>query len=210
VSASGYNVQDVRAAAAPKSPQVERTLWYQFYLHGERGRAGLAANRGDYARLLCHEWSPTWTFTDGDFEASRSSFDSPDVVDVSVHSYRHRFGLVNGDPAYQASEERMAPQPVITVPRIVLDGVHDTVTPPRPRDQHQQHFASLIDYRCVDAGHNLPQENPVEFARAVTDLRSILWRRRLPAVKPRADSRCPVRETAGCCLPRRGSDRATE
>jgi len=174
VTVSGYNVQDIAAEAAPRPPAAERTLWYQYYLHGDRGRAGLRANRDQYARLLWQEWSPTWAFTDADFEATRPSFGNPDFVDVVVHSYRHRFGLVPGDPAYQATEDRIAGQPPVTVSAIVLDGRHDTVRPPRPRDQHEAHFPLLRDYRCLDAGHNPPQERPAEFARAVTDLHASL------------------------------------
>jgi pimeloyl-ACP methyl ester carboxylesterase len=172
LSVSGYMVQDIRAEANPKPPASERTLWYQYYLHGERGRAGLRAHRADYARLLWQEWSPTWSFTDRDFEATSRSFDNPDFVDVVVHSYRHRFGLVDGDPAYQTTEERIAEQPPITVPTIVMDGTDDTVTPARPREQHEPHFTKLLDYRHVAAGHNVPQENPAEFARAVSDLQA--------------------------------------
>jgi pimeloyl-ACP methyl ester carboxylesterase len=170
VTASGYNVQAISAEAAPKPPATERTFWYQYYLHTERGRAGLATYRAEYARLLWQDWSPTWAFTDADFESTRTSFDNTDFVDVVVHSYRHRYGLVDGDPAYQATEDCIAGQPVITVPTIVLDGRQDTVTPPRPREQHEPHFARLVDYRLADAGHNAPQEDPIEFARAVTDL----------------------------------------
>jgi pimeloyl-ACP methyl ester carboxylesterase len=171
VTVSGYNVQDIRAEAAPRPPAAERTLWYQYYLHGDRGEAGLRAYRDEYARLLWQEWSPAWAFTDADFAATRPSFSNPDFAEVVVHSYRHRFGLVPGDPAYQATEERIAGQPPVTVPAIVLDGRHDTVRPPRPREQHEAHFPALADYRRVDAGHNPPQESPAEFARAVTDLR---------------------------------------
>ena len=88
-----------------------------------------------------------------------------------MHSYRHRYGLVEGDPAYDDTERRIAEQPSITVPTIIIDGQHDTVTPAQPRDTHEQHFASLVDYRLVNAGHGLPQEAPEEFAQAVLDLR---------------------------------------
>ena len=174
VTASGYNVQAITAESSPKAPATERTLWYQYYLHGERGRKGLSAHRREYARLLWQEWSPTWAFTDTEFEATAPSLDNPDFVDVVVHSYRHRFGLVPGDSAYDAIEKQLAAQPKITVPTIVLDGLHDTVTPPRPRSQHESHFPALMNYRQVDAGHNIPQENPSAFARAVIELRGML------------------------------------
>jgi pimeloyl-ACP methyl ester carboxylesterase len=49
VTASGYNVQNISAAALPASPEFERRLWYQYYLYGERGRAGLNAHRREFA-----------------------------------------------------------------------------------------------------------------------------------------------------------------
>jgi pimeloyl-ACP methyl ester carboxylesterase len=171
VSGNGYLLQDIAGSVAPSLPHLERKHWYQYYLHGDRGRAGLIEHRAELARLLWEEWSPTWAFTEDEFEATRASFDNPDFVDVVVHSYRHRYGLVAGDPAYDETEDRIAEQPRIAVPTIVIDGEHDTVTPARPRDAHEPHFTSLVDYRLVDAGHNLPQEAPEEFARAVLDLR---------------------------------------
>jgi pimeloyl-ACP methyl ester carboxylesterase len=177
VTVTGYNVQNIAAAGEPEPPELERMLWYQYYLHGERGRAGLTAHRAELARLLWRDWSPTWNFTEPDFRATAASFDNPDFVEVIVHSYRHRYGLVEGDAAYQATEDRIADQPAIDVPTMVLDGAHDTVSPPRPRSEHEGYFANLIDYRCLDAGHNPPQENPVEFARAVLDLHTYLSKR---------------------------------
>jgi pimeloyl-ACP methyl ester carboxylesterase len=95
VSVSGYNVQNIPAATTPAPPQFERSLWYQYYLHGERGRTGLSTYRREFAELLWREWSPGWSFTDDEFSSTAASFDNPDFVDVVVHSYRHRYGLVS-------------------------------------------------------------------------------------------------------------------
>lgn len=170
VTVDGYNVQDIADANTPAAPATESALWYQYYLHGERGRAGLAANRREFARLLWAQWSPTWRFTDADFAASAPSFDNPDFVDVVVHSYRHRFGLAAGDPAYDATERLIAGQPTITVPSVVLDCADDGLGPPVTRAEHEQHFGQLIAHRLVAAGHNLPQERPDEFADAIIEL----------------------------------------
>lgn len=170
VSGNGYLLQDIAGSRTPSAPHLERKHWYQYYLHGERGREGLRAHRAELARLLWEEWSPTWSFDDDEFEATRPAFDNPDFVEVVLHSYRHRYGLVDGDPAYDDTERRIAAQPPITVPTIVLDGEHDTVTLAQARDEHEPHFSSLLDHRLVDAGHNLPQEAPEEFARAILDL----------------------------------------
>ena len=169
VTVDGYNVQDIARASTPARPEQESAFWYQYYLHGERGHRGLEQYRAEFTRLLWRQWSPRWAFTDEQFAATVASFDNPDFVDVVVHSYRHRYGLVAGDPAYEATEERIAAQPVITVPTVVLDAEHDGLGPPgrRAPGEHEEHFTQLVDHRFVDAGHDLPQENPTAFLEAV-------------------------------------------
>ncbi len=44
----------------PDTPENEHRLWYQYYFHSERGRAGLAADRRGLCKLLWQLWSPTW------------------------------------------------------------------------------------------------------------------------------------------------------
>jgi pimeloyl-ACP methyl ester carboxylesterase len=171
VTVDGYNVQKIEGALVPATPERESVYWYQYYLHGERGRRGLERYRTEYAKLLWQQWSPRWSFTDETLMATAESFDNPDFVDVVVHSYRHRYGLVDGDPAYELTEQRIATQPVVTVPTVVLDTEHDGLGPRPVSGTHEDHFSELVAHRLVDAGHGLPQENPDAFARAVLLLR---------------------------------------
>lgn len=148
-------------------------MWYQYYLHGELGRAGIAAFRREFTHLLWHEWSPHWQFTDDEFEATAVSFDNPDFVDVVVHSYRHRYELAEGDPAYQELEDPISTQPVIPVPTVVLDPTDDPLIPfVPPRESHEWRFPELLNVRAVNAGHNVPQEAPALFAEAVLHARA--------------------------------------
>ncbi len=176
VSANGYNIQDIAAAAQPIAPEDEHRYWYQYYFHGERGRAGLARNRRPLCRLLWRLWSPTWAFDDATFEQTAPSFDNPDFVDVVIQSYRHRFGLAPGDPAVEATERRLAAQPPIPVPTITLDPADDGVMPSGGSAHHAPHFTGRHEHRVVPgAGHNLPQEAPEAFADAV--LAAMAWSR---------------------------------
>ena len=59
----------------------------------------------------------------------RSAHDNPDYVDVVIHSYRHRFGLADGDPQYAELQRRLAALPPITVPAITLDGEATALRP---------------------------------------------------------------------------------
>lgn len=171
VTGCGYNIQDIAGSARPAAPEQEHRHWYQYYFHTERGRAGLAANRRDFCRLLWRLWSPHWEFDAATYGASAGSFDNPDFVDVVIQSYRHRFGYAAGDPAYDAIEARLAAQPAIAVPTVNLHGEGDGVSPPENSAGHARHFSG--PYRRVlvpRAGHNLPQEEPAIWAEAILDL----------------------------------------
>ncbi|MGU3386002.1 alpha/beta fold hydrolase [Methylobacterium sp. D53M] len=167
----GYNIQNIPAAGRPAAPETEHRLWYQYYLHGERGRAGLAENRDAFCRLLWQLWSPTWAFDAETFARTARAFDNPDFVDVVVHSYRHRFGLVPSDPALVAIEGRLAAQPAIAVPSIVLLGGDDGVGPPTATDTDARRFTGPYRREIVaGVGHNFPQEAPDAFAAAIRAL----------------------------------------
>ncbi|MFD1723001.1 alpha/beta fold hydrolase [Amnibacterium endophyticum] len=171
VTVDGYNVQDLARAAQPAEPEQERHRWYQYYLHGERGRTGLERHRREFARVLWREWSPEWAFSDEEFDATAPSFDNPDFVDVVVHSYRHRYGLVDGDPAYAQLEARIAQLPPVRVPTVVVDATRDGLGPPPDPAEHRLHFPHLVANPQLSVGHATPQEAPRLFADAVALLR---------------------------------------
>ncbi|WP_205856601.1 alpha/beta fold hydrolase [Phytoactinopolyspora endophytica] len=171
VTVGGYNVHDISAmAATPDPPAMESRMWYQWYFHSDRGRAGLARYRRELTRQLWTEWSPGWNIPDGAFEATAASFDNPDFVDTVIHSYRHRYGLAAGDPVYEDSETTIAQTPPISVPTIVIDLTEDPVLETKPEAAHAARFTDLVDYRRIATGHNTPQENPVAFAEAIRTL----------------------------------------
>jgi pimeloyl-ACP methyl ester carboxylesterase len=168
VSCGGYSIQNIAKEQEPASPGAEHLLWYQYYLHGSRGRAGLTANRNEFCHLLWKIWSPTWEFSQEEFEATAAAFENADFVDVVTHSYRHRFGLVEGDPAYQSIESRLATQPKIIVPSLVMEGGADAVDPPAKDDPFAQHFTGPYRREVVEGvGHNVPQEAPERFADGI-------------------------------------------
>jgi pimeloyl-ACP methyl ester carboxylesterase len=171
VSFNSYNIFDHARAMEPLPPEEEAPLWYQYYFHTERGRAALQRNRRGVTRLLWKQWSPTWRFDEATFERSAAAFDNPDWVDVVIHSYRHRYNLVAGDPAYADIDRQLAAQPPITVPTITFDGADDGVRPPANAQAHAHRFTGPRSHRVVPGvGHNMPQEVPRVFADAVLEL----------------------------------------
>ncbi|MDA1099553.1 MAG: alpha/beta hydrolase [Proteobacteria bacterium] len=171
VSCNGYNIQNVAGAARPAAPDMEHRLWYQYYFHGARGQAGLAANRHAFCKLLWRLWSPNWQFDDATYDATAASFENPDFVDVVIHSYRHRYGLATGDPGVEDIEARLAGRPLIAAPAVALDGGGDGVMAPTGCAGHERFFSGPYRRQVVPlVGHNLPQEAPGDFAEAVLSL----------------------------------------
>lgn len=168
VTVGGYNLFGP-PVTEPLPPEVEHVLWYQYYLHTERGRAMLEQNRRGFCRLLWQLWSPNWSFSEETFAASAESLDSPDFVDVVLHSYRHRCGLVAGDPALIGLAERLErDQPAISVPAISLYSGAGLLPTSAARARDAGRFLSRWDCRELEGvGHNVPQEAPAEFADAV-------------------------------------------
>jgi pimeloyl-ACP methyl ester carboxylesterase len=171
VTGNGYNIQNITASVKPVAPAQEHRFWYQYYFHTERGRAGLEQNRRALCRYIWQIWSPDWAFDDATYEKSAASFDNPDFVAVTIQSYRHRFGYAAGDPALEPIEQRLAAQPAITVPTIVLHGASSGIQPPAGSQPQARLFTGPYQRRVLPKiGHNLPQEAPRVVADAVLEL----------------------------------------
>jgi pimeloyl-ACP methyl ester carboxylesterase len=171
VTVNSYLIQDLARAMVPINPDYEASLWYEYYFQIERGRAGLAANRREIAKILWEEWSPDWDFDDATFNRTAVAHDNPDYVDVVIHSYRHRFGLAPGDPAYADLQRRLASMPAMSAPTVTVDGDSDGVLPASDGRASASKFTGRRIHRVVPgAGHNVPQEAPEAFAAAVMEL----------------------------------------
>ena len=172
VSANGYNIHDVAASAKPAAPEQEQRLWYQYYFHTERGRAGLAANRRAFCKLhLADCGRRPGAFDDATYDRTAASFDNPDFVEVVIHSYRCRFGYAPGDPAWSRSSSAWPRSRAFRSPTIVLHGGGSALSAPESSLKHASFFTGAYQHRIIpDVGHNLPQEAPAPFAGAVLEL----------------------------------------
>ncbi len=170
VSVSGYLIGNQEVNRNPLPPKNELEWWYQYYFTTERGRAGYAKYTREFAKLIWQIASPRWNFDDATFNRSAAAFDNSDHVDIVIHNYRWRLGLAEGEAKYDALEKRLAQFPPITVPSITLEG--DANGAPHPdKSAYAKRFSGKYVHRDLTGGigHNLPQEAPLAFARAVVD-----------------------------------------
>jgi pimeloyl-ACP methyl ester carboxylesterase len=171
VSVSGYLIGSQEANQAPLPPQAELSWWYQFYFATERGRAGYERNRAEFARLIWKLASPRWNFDEATFHRSAAAFENPDHVAVSIHNYRWRLGLAEGEPQFDPLERRLVTFPNIGVSTITLEGDANGAPHPEP-SAYVRKFTRRYEHRLVTGGigHNLPQEAPHAFAQAIIDI----------------------------------------
>jgi len=171
VSVSGYLIGSQEAGKMPLPPKAELQWWYQYYFATERGRVGYDRYRHDFSKLIWQLASPKWDFDDATFDRSAAAFDNPDHVAIVINNYRWRLGLTEGEPKYDDLEKRLAEGPVIAVPTITLEG--DANGAPHPdASSYASKFSGRYSHRVINGGigHNLPQEAPQAFAKAVVDV----------------------------------------
>ena len=172
ISCNGYNIQNIKIdSITPDKPENEKNYWYQYFFHTKRGFNSLTKNRNDLIKFLWKTWSPTWKFSKKDFELSQESFQNPDFVDVVIHSYKHRYGLVDGDKSYSNIENKLSLTPKIKVPTITIDGLMNGVREPK-REKNIKKFTNLIKHKLLkNVGHNVPQESPLIFSNLILEIK---------------------------------------
>jgi pimeloyl-ACP methyl ester carboxylesterase len=168
---SGYLIGSQESGKMPLPPKAELQWWYQYYFATERGRAGYDKYRHDFAKLIWQIASPKWGFDDATFDRSAASFNNPDHVSIVIHNYRWRLGLAEGEPKYDDLEKRLAAAPVITVPTITFEGDANGAPHPDP-SAYATKFSGKYLHRTIQGGigHNLPQEAPQAFAKAIVEV----------------------------------------
>jgi pimeloyl-ACP methyl ester carboxylesterase len=171
VSVSGYLIGSPAANKMPLPPAAEYAFWYQYYFATENGQAGYAKYLHDFNKLTWRLASPKWNFDDATFDRTAESFNNPDHVAIVIHNYRWRIGVAQGESKYDDLEKRLAQGLIVTVPAITMEGEANGAAHP-PAAAYRGKFSGKYDYRLVGngVGHNLPQEAPQDFAKAIVDV----------------------------------------
>ena len=171
VSGQGYLIVNYKANEQPLPPKEELAIWFQYYFGTERGQRGYRENLHDFNKLMWHWLSPSWEFDDATYQRSAGSFENPDHVAIVIHNFRTRYGLATGDSQYDALNAKLQTTPVISVPTITIaidfDGANANGA------SYRKQFSGKYRHRIFAGfGHNVPQEDPQNFAQAVIDVDS--------------------------------------
>jgi pimeloyl-ACP methyl ester carboxylesterase len=170
VSVSGYLITNLKFwREQPLPPKVELGWWYQYYFATPRGVIGYTANRHDFNKLIWQIVSPKWGFDDATFDRTAAAFNNPDHVAIVIHNYRWRQSLAQGESKYDDLEAKLAETPVITVPTITIASDFDGAA--ADGASYAKQFSGKYSHRILNGiGHNVPQEAPQAFAKAIVEV----------------------------------------
>jgi pimeloyl-ACP methyl ester carboxylesterase len=163
----GYGTNDPNQ---PLSLPQARNYWYHWYIATERGARTVREDRLAFTRLLWNTWAPPDWFDAAEFQATAEAFAGNDWAEVTVHSYRHRWGHAAGDPRYAADDATLVPAPVLAVPMLAIHGGADSCNPPETSAGKERWFIGPYRREVLPGiGHFPSREAPEGVARLLLD-----------------------------------------
>lgn len=145
-----------------------RNFWYQWFMATPRGARAVLTEREAFTRMMWDTWAPAGWYDAADFDEAAQSFQGEDWAEIVLHSYRHRWGFAEDDPAYAEDETRLHPAPALSVPTLVLHGGADTCTHPDSSKDREAFFKGGYERHVLDGVGHFPQrEAPQPVADAI-------------------------------------------
>jgi pimeloyl-ACP methyl ester carboxylesterase len=169
VAVSGYISVNLQANLQPLPPKAELGWWYQYYFATERGVLGYTKNTYEFNKLIWQLASPKWNFDEATYARSAAAFINPDHVSIVIHNYRWRLSIADGEAKYADLERRIFERPKISVPAITIASDFDGAL--ADGKSYADRFTGKYEHRILNGiGHNVPQEDPQSFAKAIIDV----------------------------------------
>lgn len=135
-----------RLGGVPTPPfeQAQRQ-WYHWFQATKRGAEAIRQKRREFAHIMWVNWSPKGWFEESTFDRVASSFENPDWVDVTLHSYRARWDEAEPDPRSRWLEEKVKSTQQLAHPAIYIQGEVDGVNPPHTTENVVEKFSGTFE-----------------------------------------------------------------
>ncbi len=142
-----------------------RLQWYHWFQATKRGAEAVRQDPKGFARIMWETWSPKSWFNEAVFERVAVSFNNPDWVDVTLHSYRSRWDEAEPDPASKWLDDKVKATKILALPAIFFQGELDGVNPPEATKNVAEKFTGPFERILIPgAGHFATREAPAEVA----------------------------------------------
>ena len=184
-----------RLGGVPTPPfaQAQRQ-WYHWFMATARSAAAIREDRRGIARRHWDNLSPPGWYDEATFQRVARSWDNPDWVDVTLHSYRARWDEALPDERSRWLEDKVKATKTLSLPAMYVQGAVDGINPPSSRKDVPSKFTGPFAFGTLSGvGHFAQRENPDAVARHLIKLfcgdpaaladttdRSLLMKKTLP------------------------------
>ena len=118
-----------RLGGMPTPPFEQAQLyWYHWFMATDRGAQAVRADPHGFAHIHWQNWAPAGWFDESTFRKVAKSFDNPDWVDITLHSYRSRWENAAPDPRSEWLETQIKATSKLSLPTLFIKGDVDGVT----------------------------------------------------------------------------------
>ncbi|MER9628730.1 MULTISPECIES: alpha/beta hydrolase [unclassified Mesorhizobium] len=150
--------------ATPPLDEV-RAFWYQWFMATDRGAEIVRQQGKAFAHFQWESWSPPGWFEEELFDSVAASFENPDWADVTLHSYRVRWGEADPDPRYADLARRQISAKSIPAPTLTIHGDADRVVLPQSSEGKELYFTAHYERQLLAGiGHFPTREAPERVA----------------------------------------------
>ncbi|KRL67224.1 alpha/beta fold hydrolase [Companilactobacillus versmoldensis] len=144
--------------------------WYQWFMATQAGADYIRKRQSEIALYLWKEWSPGFQMTAQKARTLTSYFQNEDWAEVTLDTYRTRWGIKRPDKEYADMRQRLMQSAQIKVPTLSIIGKEDRCVDQTAADQMQKYFEAPFKQQFWNnAGHFIQREQPREIAYAATD-----------------------------------------
>ncbi len=159
-----------RLGGMPTPPFWHAELeWYHWFMATARGAQAVRDDRRGFAHRHWVNWGPKGWFDEATFDRVARSWDNPDWIDVTLHSYRARWDEAEPDPNSVWLEDKIRATKTLSVPAIYIHGAVDGVNPPEAAKSVPNKFTGPFELITLpDVGHFPQREAPDAVANILT------------------------------------------
>ena len=148
----------------PTFEQAQR-YWYHWFMATARGAQAVRADPHGFAHVHWENWAPPGWFDEATFRKVAVSFDNPDWVDITLHSYRSRWEVAAPDPRSEWLETRIKATTKLSLPTLFIKGDADGVTTQDSFSKVPAKFDGPFEMAGLpDVGHFPQREAPAAVA----------------------------------------------
>ena len=153
----------------PSFEQAQRQ-WYHWFQATKTGAKAIAEDGKGFAHIMWRNWAPEGWFEPSTFDVVARSFENPDWLAVTVHSYRARWEEAEPDPRSAWLEKKVKETRTLSLPTLYFQGEVDGVNPPSVSETIASKFTGSFERIVLPGvGHFPTRETPTIVARKLIE-----------------------------------------